>query len=521
MRHGMAPIWLLGNIQFRGIDVGQLADRGVARRIVAAIKERIHAGIYQHGDRLPSTRALAVEWGASRTTVTAAYGQLIAEGYLASRPGARATVAPGLGTTPTSPPLAPAGLGGPSAFARRLVALPPPVAVQPFRIADFRYGDLSTSDFPVLAWRRALNAASLRRGPRLSYGDPRGSGALRAALGSYLWRARGIRCTADDIVVVNGSQQGVDLCARLLLDPGDLFAVEDPGYVLARHAFLAAGGIAAPVRVDGDGIRTDELPDARIAYVTPSHQYPLGGVLSAPRRRALVAWAARAGAYIVEDDYDGEYRYGVAPTPPLQTLAPDVVVYLGTFSKTLSPTLRLGYLVVPPGLRRAFEAAKRLTDRHSPLMEQDALADLLESGAYERHVRGIRRRNTERRAILLEALKCDFGPAARVVGAGTGLHVVLWLDDMPADAAPALIAAAHTAGVGLHPVAPLYDPDGPGPPAAGFVVGYAGLDVAALRRGVAALASVLARDREDARRELGSGRSGYQGRADATHADSK
>ena len=186
---------------------------------------------------------------------------------------------------------------------------------------------------------------------------------------------------------MNGSQQGLDLCARLLLDPGDPFVIENPGYVLARNAFVAAGGVAVPVPVDGEGLRTDDLPSARLAYVTPSHQFPLGSVLSATRRRALVAWAARTGAYVVEDDYDGEYRHDIAPIPPLQTLDAGSVIYVGTFSKTLSPTLRLGYLVVPAALRRAFAEAKRLTDRHTPLPEQDALADLLASGAYERHVR--------------------------------------------------------------------------------------------------------------------------------------
>ena len=368
--------------------------------------------------------------------------------------------------------------------ARRLLALQPPLAVPPCRIADFRYGDLSASDFPILAWRRALNAAGLRHGPRLSYGDARGSASLRNALQGYLWRARGIQCTPDDIVIVNGSQQGLDLCARLLIDPGDRFAIEDPGYVLARHAFLAAGGIAAPVRVDEDGLRTDELPEARLAYVTPSHQYPLGSVLSAPRRRALVAWAVRTGCHVIEDDYDGEYRHDVAPIPPLRTLAPDAVIYVGTFSKTLSPTLRLGYLVVPSGLRRAFGEAKRLTDRHTPTAEQDALADLIASGVYESHVRAIRRRNAERRAVLLAALADELGPTIRIVGAGTGLHVVAWLDDVAADGVPALVAAAQATGVGLHPVSPLYDPDGLGPPVAGFILGYAGLDAGALRRGV-------------------------------------
>jgi GntR family transcriptional regulator/MocR family aminotransferase len=345
----MQAIWLVENSQFSRFDVGQLPD-GVARRIIAAIKEQIHGGVYQPGDRLPSTRAFATEWGASRTTVTAAYGQLIAEGYLTTRPGSRAIVAQGLGVAaaPTASSAdAPRHL---SAFAQRLLALPAPAAAQTARIADFRYGDLSGADFPVLAWRRAFNKISLRRAPQLRYGDPQGSAALRNALQAYLWRARGISCAPDQIVIVNGSQQGLDLCARLLLDPGDPFVIENPGYVLARHCFVAAGGLAVPVPVDADGLRTDSLPSARLAYVTPSHQFPLGSVLSAARRRALLAWAARTGAYVVEDDYDGEYRHDIAPIPPLQTLDAASVIYAGTLSKTLSPTLRLGYLVVPASL---------------------------------------------------------------------------------------------------------------------------------------------------------------------------
>lgn len=465
-------------------------EEGITRRMVAAIKARIHSGAYKPGDKLPSTRAFAAEWGASRTTVTAAYGQLIAEGYLATRQGARAVVAEGL--------LEPAEQSRPqdadskpmSAFARRLLDLPAPAPSHNYRIADFRYGDLSASDFPVLAWQRALKAATLRRGARLRYDAPEGSAALRAAIQGYLWRARAIACTPDDIVVVNGSQQGIDLCARLLLDPGAPFLMENPGYVLARHTFLAAGGTALPIAVDSEGLETENLPPARLAYVTPSHQYPLGSVLSASRRRDLVAWARRAAAYIVEDDYDGEYRHDVAPIPPLQTLARDAVIYVGTFSKTLSPTLRLGYLVVPPALRRAFAEAKRLTDRHTPLAEQEALTQLLDDGAYERHVRAARRRNGERRAALLDALARAFGRAVRISGSETGLHVVAWFDGIPAEQEPILVAAARRAGVGIHPVGPLYDPSGPGPSMAGFVLGYSGLSAEALRRGVAALASV-------------------------------
>ncbi|CDX41787.1 Transcriptional regulator, GntR family with aminotransferase domain protein [Mesorhizobium sp. SOD10] len=467
----------------------------VARRIIAAIKEQIHSGTYRPGDRLPSTRAFAAEWGASRTTVTAAYNQLDAEGYLIIRQGARAIVAAGLERASGEAPLATASPRHLSAFAGRLLALPPPALAEPANIADFRYGDLSGADFPVLAWRRASNKAILRRPARLRYGDPQGSSVLRNALQAYLWRARGITCAPDQIVIVNGSQQGLDLCARLLLDPGDPFVIENPGYALARHAFVAAGGIAMPVPVDADGLRTDTLPPARLAYVTPSHLFPLGGVLSAARRRSLLAWAAGAGAYVVEDDYDGEYRHDISPIPPLQTLDADTVIYVGTLSKTLSPTLRLGYLVVPVSLRRAFSEAKRLTDRHAPMLEQDVLAELLASGAYERHVRSIRRKNAERRDILLKALIDRLGPRVTIAGAETGLHVIAWMNGIDAEREPAIIAAARDAGIGLYPVSPLYDPSGPRPETAGFILGYAGLEAEALRRGVAVLATILAEHR--------------------------
>ncbi|RVD57194.1 PLP-dependent aminotransferase family protein [Mesorhizobium sp. M2D.F.Ca.ET.185.01.1.1] len=473
----------------------QLEQDGVARRIIAAIKEQIHSGAYRPGDRLPSTRAFAAEWGASRTTVTAAYNQLDAEGYLIIRHGTRAVVAPGLERKSGEAPVATISPRNLSAFAQRLLTLPPTALAQPARIADFRYGDLSGADFPVLAWRRASNKAILRRPARLRYGDPQGSSVLRNALQAYLWRARGISCAPDQIVIVNGSQQGLDLCARLLLDPGDPFVIENPGYLLARHAFVAVGGIALPVSVDTDGLRTDQLPPARLAYVTPSHQFPLGGVLSATRRRSLLAWATGVGAYVVEDDYDGEYRHDISPIPPLQALDADSVIYVGTLSKTLSPTLRLGYLVVPAGLRRAFSEAKRLTDRHAPMLEQDVLADLLASGAYERHVRSIRRKSAERRGILLQALTDHLGHRVTIAGAETGLHVVAWMNGIAAAREPTLIAAARAAGIGLYPVSPLYDPGGPRPKTAGFILGYAGLDADALRRGVAVLATILTEHR--------------------------
>ncbi|RVT92011.1 PLP-dependent aminotransferase family protein [Rhodovarius crocodyli] len=468
------------------------AEDTLTRRICEAIKAQIARGSLQAGERVPSSRSLALEWGVSRTTVTAAYEQLLAEGYLIGRPGARARVAEGLGRlAAASEPRRTAAPVMLSAYGRRVSGFPAPLRHDARLVADFRYGDLSADDFPLPAWRKAVGAALLRRRPRLRYGDPAGSEALRHALQGYLWRARGLRCDASQIIIVNGSQQGLDLCARLLLDPDDRAVMEEPGYQQARQAFLAAGAALHPAPVDREGMATEGLPPARLAYATPSHQFPLGCVMSAARRRELLAWAARHGAHVIEDDYDSEYRYDIAPVPPLRALDDgERVIYLGTVSKTLSPTLRLGYLVVPPALAHAFVQAKRLTDRHAPLLEQEALAALIESGAYERHVQRARRRNGERRAALLEAL-AGLGAQVTVAGADAGLHVVAWLNDVPAEREAAFTGHARSMGLGLYPIAPLHA-GGTGAGLAGLVLGYAGLDVGAIGQGVALLGDCLA-----------------------------
>jgi GntR family transcriptional regulator/MocR family aminotransferase len=469
----------------------------VTQRICEAIKGRIASGLLGPGARLPSTRSLATEWGVSRTTVTAAYEQLIAEGYLETRQGARAQVAPGL-TPPATPQEQPTRSGVPdrlSAYGQRLAdfTLPPGSGGERFA-TDFRYGDLAGADFPRLAWRKAVTTALLRSQQRLRYGDPCGSPDLRTALQGYLWRARGLRCEPDQIVVVNGSQQGIDLCARLLLDPGDRVVMEDPGYNLARQAFSAAGADVIPVAVDREGMRTGELPAARLAYTTPSHQFPLGSVMSAGRRRDLLAWAQRTGAYVIEDDYDSEYRFDIVPIPPLQALdGAGRVVYLGTVSKTLSPTLRLGYLVVPAALTAILAEAKRLADRHTPTLEQEALADLIGNGGYERHVRRVRRRNGQRRAALLAALSATLGDEVTVVGADAGLHVVVWLNRVPRTQEDVLIVRARAAGLGVYPVSPLYARATAADLSAtvGLVMGYASLDERAIKRGVQTLKEIL------------------------------
>ena len=282
-------------------------------------------------------------------------------------------------------------------------------------------------------------------------------GDLRTALQGYLWRARGLRCEPDQIVVVNGSQQGIDLCTRLLLDPGDRVVMEDPGYNLARQAFSAAGADVIPVAVDREGMRTGGLPAARLAYATPSHQFPLGSVMSAARRRDLLTWARRTRCL----HHRGRLRRRIPlrhrPDPALQALdGAGRVIYLGTVSKTLSPTLRLGYLVVPTALTAIFAQAKRMADRHTPGLEQEALAELIGNGGYERHVRRVRRRNGQRRAALLAALSAILGDEVTVVGADAGLHVVVWLNRVPRTQEAVLIERAQTAGLGIYPVSPLY-----------------------------------------------------------------
>jgi GntR family transcriptional regulator/MocR family aminotransferase len=305
-----------------------------------------------------------------------------------------------------------------------------------------------------------------------------------------------MRCDPDQIVVVNGSQQGLDLCARLLLDPGDPFLIENPCYAAARQTFTAVGAVPIPVDVDREGMRTNVLKDARLAYVTPSHQFPLGSVMTAFRRAELVSWARRSGAYVIEDDYDSEYRYDIAPIPTLHgSDGAETVIYLGTVSKTLSPTLRLGYLVVPPGLQSTFAKAKRLMDRQTPALEQDALTSFITSGAYERHVRSARRKNGERRARLLACLQRALGNDVSVVGADAGLHVVVWLNRVPTEREEELFTKAATAGLGLYPVSGLYDPIAISsvPSVVGLVMGYASLSHREIERGVQRLAAVLAK----------------------------
>lgn len=487
--------------QCRKLIGGRPGATGAGRRIYDLLRAQIADGTLPPDAPVPSTRALAAELGVSRTTVTAAYEQLAAEGFLVTSAGrvARVTGAP-LTPAPSGKAASRLARSTPSlsAFGCRVAeigvpALPPAEPVD----FDFLYGAVASRDFPTQAWRRAYQAQLLHQQMSLYYVPPEGDASLRRALQGYLGRARGLICEAEQILVVHGSQQAIDLCARLLLDPGDAFVFEDPGYLMARRCFEATGARLLAISVDGQGLDTSRLPEddrARLAYVTPSHQFPLGGVLPISRRLELLRWGQRHDAWIIEDDYDGEFRYGQRPIDALQSSDPDGrVIYVGTFSKALSPQMRLGYLVLPHELVPVFRQAKRLTDRHAPVLEQRALASLIDSGAYERHVRRMRRENEHRRTALLDAITRYLPGDVRVAGTAAGLHVVLWLPFLRPQDEPALVAAARRHGVGVYPLSPLVAPrtsqEQPWP--AGLILGYASLTTEQIRQGMQILAQVI------------------------------
>ena len=437
-----------------------------------------------------------MELGVSRNTVTLAYDQLVAEGYLRGRPRSGMQVAATLPPRPSPRPVRSAGTrarAAPRVSARGLAIASAPMpglssAGRP--PAPFRPGVPALDLFPLRLWARLVHRR-LRRPPELGYGDPAGYAPLRAAIAEYVRAARGARCVADQVIVVNGSQQGVDLAARALLDSGDQAWIEDPGYPGARAALLAAGASLVPVPVDDEGLRVAEgvrrAPRARLAYVSPSHQFPLGTTMSASRRLELLRWAAQAGAWILEDDYDSEFRYSTRPLASLQGMDQDGrVVYIGTFSKTLVPALRLGYLIVPPEIAQAFRAVRAACDRHSPVLDQAVLADFMTEGHFARHVRRMRNVYAERQGALVDAIQRKLGDRLEARATGAGMHLVGWLDAGSDDAA--LSARLWEEGIEAPPLSRygLVKPARPG-----LLLGWAGYSPAAIEKAVERLGSVL------------------------------
>jgi GntR family transcriptional regulator/MocR family aminotransferase len=359
---------------------------------------------------------------------------------------------------------------------------------------DFRYGVPAVEEFPHELWRRLLmrrvRGASIRS---LEYGPQEGYGPLREAIADYVRRVRGVVCEPEQVLVVNGAQQALDLAARVLLEPGDRVVIEEPHFPGARRVFLAAGARLVTVPVDSEGLNAEALPltarSARLAYVTPSHQFPSGVILSLKRRLALLAWAQANGTFVFEDDYDSEYRYGARPVEALQGLDQSaLVIYVGTFSKVLSPAFRLAYFVLPEQLVRPFRVAKWLADRHTPTLWQEVLTDFIREGHLERHIRRSRVRNAARRAALLEAVERHLRGYVELTGANAGEHLVAWLRGIKPGELDELIRRAARAGVGVYPIAPYYlEP----PPRAGLLLGYSSMREADIDAGIRRLASVI------------------------------
>lgn len=396
-------------------------------------RERILTGRFRGGQKVPSTRELAEALAVSRTTVTAAYEQLLSEGYFESARGAGTFVSREL-PDDLLHPRPPAQRAHPraavrlSAYARRLDTFTRPPVDEAATINLSKFGP-DPDHFPVHLWRRLIGR-HLRSPDAPAYGYPGASAgheALRAEIAAYIARSRAVRCTPDQVIVVNGSQQALDLCARLLLDAGDEVAVEHPGYPGARELFTAHGARLRAARITDEGMVIAGLTKrTRLVYVTPSRQFPTGVPMSLARRLELLEWARPLGAVILEDDYDSVYRYRGAPLPALQSLAAGTaVIYIGTFSNVMFPGLRIGYLVVPEELVTPFSRAKWLSDRQTPILEQAALADFIRDGHLERHIRRMRSIYRRRRDVMIDALDRHFGAGADVRGDAAGMHMLV------------------------------------------------------------------------------------------------
>ena len=404
--------------------------RGRLQALHGQLRAAILDGRLRTGHPLPSTRTLATSLGLSRNTIVAAYDRLLSEGYIVSRQGAGYVVAHA-GPTQASPSRSSAGEEKRLQPQWRGAMFPAPMNALPPARYDLRVGLPDASRFPFEAWRK-LSARALRalsRAPSF-YGAVMGREALREAIAGHVSFTRAVTCSAADIMVTAGAQQAFDLLARILVTPGrTVVAVEDPGYPPLRQAFETAGAQVVPVPVDNEGLVVEQIPHhARVIYVTPSHQFPSGMAMSPARRVALLEFARRHEAVIIEDDYDGEFRNGGRPLDALQTLDRDgSVFYVGTFSKSLFPSLRLGYLVAPAWAMPALACVRQLGDRHNDVLAQDTLALFINEGHLARHVRKMRRIYAERREALLEALAQRAGEALHPLASDAGLHIAVQL----------------------------------------------------------------------------------------------
>ncbi|HTD05156.1 PLP-dependent aminotransferase family protein [Undibacterium sp.] len=466
-----------------------------SRNLLRSLHSQLRAGILdgrlQPGLRLPPTRVLAAAYGVSRNTAVAAYDLLLGEGYLEARPGAGTYVAQALPRQRL--PRKQGDVVLPGSDEQRLNAYwrNPPATIQTRAetppLFDFQLGSPDHGYFAFDIWRR-LSARSLRSLAKTasSYDGPQGRPALRDAIAAHVSLTRAVACSPQDILVTCGAQQAFDLLARILITSGKtVVAVEEPGYPPLRATLAAAGAQVVPVAVDAEGLVVEQLPkNARIICVTPSHQFPLGVAMSARRRAALLDFAQQHGAVIIEDDYDSEFRFDGRPLDALQTLdRADSVFYVGTFSKSLFPALRLGFVVVPAWARAALLAARQCSDWHGNVLAQDTLAAFITEGHLARHVRKMRQVYDRRRQLLLHALQADFGARLQAVPSAAGLHLAAIAP--PATDLQAIVQRARRQGISINTLSQYCLGRQPRP--AGLVFGYGAIGEAAIPPALALL----------------------------------
>ncbi|WP_160122871.1 MocR-like pyridoxine biosynthesis transcription factor PdxR [Rhodovarius lipocyclicus] len=471
------------------------SSRPLFQQIYLGFRDAILARRLSPGSRLPSTRLLAERLGVSRTSVLTAYEQLLAEGFVTGRAGSGTFVAEDAAPDVMAPtrsqlaaPLAPAPqlsrIG--QRYERFAAALPLSPSL------PFAAGCCSVDALSIQAWRRTGVEVMQNFDPSyLSYSDPSGDLPLREEVAKYLRAARAVRCEPEQILILSGAQQAIDLSIRVLLNPGDAVWVEDPGYLATREALAAAGASLIPVPVDREGMVVEAglraAPQARAAYITPSHQYPTGSIMSIQRRLELLSWAKAHGAWIIEDDYDGEFRYVGRPLASLQGLeGGESVIYVGTLSKMLFPGARIGFAVVPPALIGAFRGARFLTDRNPPTLQQALVTAFMRRGFLTSHIQRMRQRYRAARDIVVEAITRHMGDLVEVEVPECGIQLTMHFRQPICDVR--VVEAARRHGVVVKAVSPHYL----GTPArSGLVLGYSGFDAHRLRSAAALLAQAV------------------------------
>ena len=490
--------------------------QGLSRQLYQALRQRVLDGRLASGTRLPASRDLAAALAISRNSVVRAYDQLYAEGFIEGRVGDGTYVAQLAQALPAEKKLSTKlstvfSTGLPTALSTDWLDLPVVSSSKVIHSATFsrleqnhlakppsgpprafRVGVPAFDLFPFEVWAK-LNAAFWRKPDlqQLCYGDPAGDARLRGMIAAYLRSSRGMQCSAEQIVITSGAQQGISLCAQLLVEPGDGVAIENPGYRAAGHAFAVAGARLHGVAVDSEGIDCSamaELSDCRVAYVTPSHQYPTGVVMSLARRLELLAWAERTQGWIVEDDYDGEYRYSGAPLAPLAALdRQGRVLYVGTFGKIAFPALRLGYLVLPTNLVDAFCQRRAVDVRHSEVSTQAVMAEFMAAGHFQRHIRRMRRTALSRRNTLMEGWPTELPGVAGLPAVAAGLHLTVAVESVARE--QQLIEQAHNVDVEINGLSNYWLPDSitPSDQRAGLVLGFAAVPEPAIESALARL----------------------------------